>query len=133
MKKRSKFKMTGVATVFVGVGASFGILIILTLLGAALISSLADPLSSIKTASLVLFLISGAVSGFVVAKFKSEGGILLSALSSLIFSLMLIAVSLICNKGSVGGGILMNALCYFLIAALFAFFGRKRERRSRRR
>ena len=80
---------------------------------------------------LVALLITGAVSGFVISKIKGEGGVLTGVLSSLFFVLTLLIAALIITGGNVSAKCPLNYICYMGIASLFAFFGKKKNKRRR--
>lgn len=134
MKKHrgAKKTMTLSRTLLLGVGISFAVLLIFSLIFSGLIMTTTSPVSSIKTVSLVTLLVSGAVSGFIVSKIKGDGGVFASLFSALIFIGVILALSLILTKGNVGGIVFMNCLCYLLISAFSSFFAKKRVRRHRR-
>ena len=119
-------------TLLFGVGISFTVLLIFTLVFSGLIMATTNPVGNVKTVSLAVLLVSGAVSGFTVSKMKGDRGIFASFVSALIFVVIIIALSLILTKGKVGAVVFMNCLCYLLVSAFSSFFGRKRARRHRR-
>ena len=131
MKKR-RFKKSGS-----GGGLLFGALFSLSSLILSLaifsfiLSMLENPITFVGVSSLAALLVSGALSGFVIAKHKGEGGALTAFLSSIITSALIFATGLICSGGKIQLSVLMNILCYILISALFARLkglGKKRKR-----
>ena len=134
MKKRNNFKIqkSNVGTLLIGVAFSFGVLIVTSLIFSFILIGLKNPTGSIKTASLAVFLITAAIAGFSVSKYKGNGGALLSILTSAAFIFILLAVTLISSKGKVGGGIFMNYICYIMISAFTAFLAGKRKKRRKR-
>ena len=117
---------------FFGVIFSFAILFITSLLLCGVIMNTSNPTGSVKTVSLISLLVSGGVSGLVIAKRKGDGGVVTVLISSLIFIGLLLAVSLISSKGKVSGAVFMNGLCYMMISVFFSFFAKRRERHRRR-
>ena len=115
-----------------GVGISLAVLLVFALIASAIIMTASNPTGSVKAASLVTLLVSGAVSGFLISKKRGEGGAFASLLSSIIFIAVILAASLIMSKGQVGGIIFMNCLCYFLISFFFSLLAKKRYRHRRR-
>ena len=83
--------------------------------------------------SLASLLLTAALMGFIISKLKGDGGMLISVLSSLLFCLILLTVGLIGTGGKLPLFIPINYLCYMGVAALFAFLGKKREKRGRHR
>lgn len=126
----AKKSFTGV--LLFGVAFSFVLLFIISLILSGLIMTTSNPTGSVKTVSLAALLLSGAVSGFVIAKIKGDGGFIATLCSSLVFIGIILAVSLICSHGQVSGVIFMNGLCYTMISVFFSFLAKKRQRRHRR-
>ena len=85
-----------------------------------LLSLFENPIAKISLFALLAFLVSGAVSAFINAKRKVEGGTLFSLLSSLIASTLFFSVGLIVSRGKIELSLLMNVLCYILISFVFA-------------
>lgn len=134
MKKRkgSKFQKTNAGTLILGVAFSFAMLMLTSLIFSFALIGFKNPTGSIGTASLAVFLITAAIAGFTVSKYKGDGGIAISALTSLAFVLILMAAALISAKGKISGALFMNYLCYMLISSFTAFLGRKRPKRRKR-
>ena len=131
-RTRTKTKLSPIAAILIGSLLSIISLIVCALIGSAILIMLEDPTGNIGISALVIFLISGAICGFSISKSKGEGGILTSVLSSGIAMLILILISLIALGGKAPGRVFMNALCYILVSTLFAYLGRKREKKKRR-
>lgn len=136
MKKRraSRFNTDGKNIIIFGVLLSFAVLMLTLLAASAVLSliTLKAPTRNVNTALLAALVISAAISGFTVARRKGEGGTAASVFSSLIFSVLMLAVALISTKGNVGGSVFMNCLCYTLTAVFGAFAAKKRAHRRRR-
>ncbi len=133
MKKHrgTKKQRTGLALMLYELLFSGGVLIVLSMLAAFILSSLKNPTANLKLFSLAVLLISAVISGYSIS--KHNGNALSSIAVSAAFVGIMFIVSLIFAKGNVGGGVFMNYLCYMLVAAFFAFIGRKREKRRHRR
>lgn len=134
MKKRNnfKFRKSNVGTLLLGVAFSFGVLIVTSLIFSFILIGFKNPTGSIRTASLAVFLITAAIAGFSVSRYKGNGGALLSMLASAAFIFILLGATLICSKGKVSGGILMNYVCYIMISSFTAFLAGKRKKRHKR-
>ena len=135
MKKR--FKISGelslLPSLALGVAISTAALLVSALILSGILLVLKNPTAAIKPASLIIFLLCGAVSGFLTAKIKGKGGVAVSVISAFIFVVIMLLVALIVCRGKISGAALMNALCFMLTAALFAYFGRERKKNFRRR
>ena len=116
-----------------GLLISVGVLVITSLVMSALAYSSPDPTGKIGIYSLVSLILSAAISGFMVSRFFSDGGIGIALLTSFSVVLILMLFGVIIGGGRLGGGAFMNYLSYFGVALLFTIFGKKRERRHRRR
>ena len=94
-----------------------------------LLSFFEDPITLVSPSALLSFLISGAVSAFVNAKRKGEGGTLSATLSSLLASLLFSAVGLVISRGKIELSLLMNVLCYILVSFVFARLAASKKRK----
>lgn len=105
------------------------------LLGSLILFNGQNPTSLVGTASLLSFIIGGAISGFCVSRALGRHGFSLSAASALIFTLILLIISAVLSNGKVSPRALMNYLCYLPTAMLFAFIATRRKvsRKKRRR
>ena len=128
----SKAERTLPGVLLFGVIFSFAVLFVISLLLCGVIMNTSNPTGSIKTASLISLLLSGGISGLVIAKRRGDGGVVTALVSSLIFIGVLLSVALIFSKGKVNGVIFMNSLCYMMISVFFSFFAKKRQRHRRR-
>ena len=129
---RRKASLSLPYSVFLSVLFSVFSFILCALIGSAVLMTTENPTGKIKIASLIIFLASGAISGFSVSALRKNGGILCAILSAGITSILIIGTGLIIGGGSTGGALFMNALCYMLVCAFFAFLGRKRPTKRRR-
>ena len=135
MKKyrNSNTKKSPLAVFIFGILFSVATLTTLSFISSFILMSTKNPLLSIKMASLVTLLAAGAISGFVIAKYKGNLSFGISIAASATVAILMLAISLISAKGNVSGGIFMNYLCYVLVSAFFSFVGRKRSVRRHRR
>ena len=132
-KHRSPKTQRTTLSVFVfGILFSFLTLVILSFISSFILISVKNPLSSIKLTSLLVLLAAGAISGIAITKYKGDFNLVISIAASVSVAAVMLAVALISSRGSVGGGIFMNYLCYVLTYAFFSFVGRKRRVRRRR-
>ncbi len=132
-KHRSKStEKTPLAVFIFGILFSFATLVILSFISSLILLSTKNPILSIKATSLAVLLIAGAISGFAITKYKGNLNFGISVAASVSVAVLMLAISLIFAKGNVGGGIFMNYLCYVLVAAFFAFVGRRKAKRHHR-
>lgn len=124
-----------------GFGASdvlFGFLIsFLAMLATSLIASIilymqADPTPLIDVASLIVLLVTAAVSGYIISKRTSEQKMLTVVLSSLLLCFLLFVIGMIITAGGVTNRVYLNYLCYIGVAILFAWLGGRAPARRRR-
>ena len=134
MKKRknTKSKNTPLGNLLLGIAFSFGVMIVLSLDSSFLLVGFKNPTANVRVASLAVFLITAAVSGFFVSKRCGKGGIAISALTALAFIALLFAVALIMSKGKISGVLFMNYLCYMMISSFTALLGAKKRNRHKR-
>lgn len=107
---------------------SVSLIILLSLISAAIVGSLDDPTESVGIFSLGSMLVSAAISGILSTRIKGEGGLRFATLVALSVVLIMLLINVIISSGRVSGGAFMNYGCYLGVAALSAFLGRKRER-----
>ncbi len=132
MKKHRQVSKRSVRrTVLFGVIFSSVMLIVASLCASLILGGSKDAIGSISIAALICFMVSAAISGFAIAKYKGEGGFTASLIASVIFSAAVIAIALIAGDGGIKGAVPMNCLCYVLVAAFTAYLGARRKRRRR--
>lgn len=131
MKKKKWGKDIGpVKSMFLGFLFALLSFVLLSLVFSVFIYSSANPTKNLEFISLIILLLSGAVSSLVITRFKAENGSLNAILSCLLFSVFDIFLSLILSGGKVRAVCLLNLICYMSIATLFAFIGKKRNKRK---
>jgi putative membrane protein (TIGR04086 family) len=129
--KSQRRERSGAKAILFGTLMSLGLLFAVSAAASFVLLKLEDPISFLGAGSLASLLISGAISAFITAKYKGEGGFLSSLFSSLIFSLVIFSAALIIGKGKLGIGLLMNILCYLLISVLSAKLATRKAKRRR--
>ena len=133
MKKHKRRGVSGgIGSLVLGILYSFAFIIALALLAAIFLAGAKSPLKNLGAVSLGVFLIGALLSGFVNSKRGGEGGFLYSLITALVFTLALLAISLIASDGRLSGMHFMNCACYLPAAALAAFLGKKNPKRHRR-
>lgn len=131
--KRQKILDNGLYFFLISIGTSIASLLLCAFSMAMISYSGNDPAKSIGIFSLVTLVLSAVISGVVITRMKGEGGAKFAGLSSLSLVLILFFVALIIEKGSVPLSAFMNYSCYVGISVIAAIFGKKREKRRRRR
>ena len=133
MKNRrfSSKKKTNLKTVIFGVILNAAAFAIFALFLAFILSGTKNPLGLAGYTSLALLVTCGAVGGFFTSKYKGENGTLPSAISAVIFALIIIFSGLIMS-GSTSGVTIVNTIFYVISAILFAYLAARRKRRKRR-
>lgn len=112
---------------------SGGVILLLSVIGALVASGLDDPTGSLGLISLAVMLISAVISGVFSARIKGEGALGFSALVAMAVVLVMLLINLILCAGEVSLSAFMNYACFFGVAVMSAFVGRKRERHIRHR
>ena len=130
-RNKKKGRLSSLSSLLVGTGASGGVLLALSFIGALIAYSRNRPSSIVGILSIAVMILTGAICGFGISKLRGEGGILISLLASLLLSLILLMIGLIASGGSISLGTVINYLCYIATSVLFAFFGKRRKHKRR--
>ena len=120
-------------TVLVGTSLSAISFLVISLFLSFIISFTKDPLSAVGIAAIASLSLSGAISSFFTVKYKGNGGFLCSIMCAGICVLLILCVSLICNKGALGLSGLMNCITYLAVSLLFSYLGTKTGKNPTRR
>ena len=133
MKKRTRGSVgsSPLLTILIRVAFVFASVAILSLIGAAVLSALNDPVKGVGIASLAALVVGGGLSGYINS--RGKGNISSSVIVTVISAAIMLAVSLVLNGGGIKGGALMNLLCYALVSLFFAYIGGRRCSRARKR
>ena len=91
-----------------------------------------DPTYKSELWSFGAMLISGAVAGFINAKLRGDGGVLIATLSALVLILILFIVGVI-FVGLPSLASITNYVIYVAVSALAAFFASQKPKKRRRR
>lgn len=126
-KERGRF-----AEILISLLRSVLVFLAMSVIGALIVYFQTDPLGAADIASLVVLLLSGAVSGFLNARMTREGKLAVVGLSSLAFCLGLLLIGLIATGGGATLRVFLNYLCYIGVSLLFGWLG-SREISKRRR
>ena len=130
--RKSGAQRTNASALVFGIIFTTVVFIFTALIGAAIAGSLENPTGNIGTVALVCFMLTAALSGVTISKYKGEGGIFPSVLSSLFFTLVLLIIGLIMTKGHLPIIAIINLCLFILITVIFAYLGRKRATRRKR-
>ena len=131
-RRRSKQRAPHTVIIF-GIIFSFAILKILSFISSFILANTQNPILSIKITSLVIILLTAAISGFAIAKYKGDLNFGISIFTSLAVTVIMLAISLISAKGNVGGATVMNYVCYALVSLFFSFIGNRKAKTHHRR
>ena len=121
----------GAHAVVFGVIASAILLILISLLASLILLLTSDPLSCIGAAALSALVLTGAVAAYLTVKFKGEAALIPTVISSLVFSAMIIVISLLCSGVSGIGASLMNAVCYLMPSLLICVLTTHKRREKK--
>lgn len=89
-----------------------------------------DPMSLVKPLSVTAIILSAALSSFISARKFGSGA---AAISSLVFTLIMLTVGIISSSGMVSLGAFINYLCYVGTALLFIYLASRKPKRRRHR
>ena len=132
MKKHSRRELPLTSKLLIGTAVSVSSIALVSLLFTLISSFTKDPTSLSGILSLVSLLVAGTVSGFTNAKATTGGGVVIAALSSLLSSVLMLAIGFIIAKGSLPLGIFLNYLAYIGISTSFAALATKLGDKNRR-
>ncbi len=128
--KKHKFgakERKGVHAVIFGIGISAASFLVLTLLASAILMLVNDPLGTVGGASLAVLVLSSVLTAFLTVKFKGDGALIPTLISSLAVSALIIVISIIAGGGEAAGSAVMNAVSYLLPAALVTFLATRKK------
>ena len=109
------------------------IIIVLSLISAAVLSSMADPTKYLGIFSLAAMLISALIAGICCARISKVGDMKFASLVALAVVLIMLLINVIATAGGVSGGAFMNYGCYFGVYILAAAIGRHRGHHTKHR
>ena len=133
MKRKSKLKeMSAPIRIALGVLIMALAMHIFSFIGAVIVNSTDNPLEYVNAGALAALLISGVISAFIVSRLLSGDNSVITLLSSVIFSIILIAIALVASGGGATLRALLSSACYVAISLLTSRLARKRSGRSRR-
>ena len=131
--KGAKAPKSSAAMIFSSVALSLASLIVTALLFGGILMTFKNPVGYLKIASLAVFMVCAAASGFINSRRNGPRGTLISVFSSLIFILILFSSSLVMTRGHIPGVLFMNYACYILVSLFFSFMAHGRRRSRGRR
>lgn len=134
IKGKRLFKEGNTAISFLICFAFSALVIILLSLIFALVANMSeDPTGRLGIFSLAAMIISAAAGGVFSARFCKESQLGFATLVALAIVLVMLLFCVILNAGKISGAAFMNYACYIGVAALSAFFGRRKEGHRRHR
>lgn len=92
-----------------------------------------DPMGASGLYSLLGIVLAGALGGFVVCKMHGEGGVRHSTVCAAITSILLLLCGIIGAGGIPKASAFINYISFLGTALVFAFIGRKKEKKHKRR
>ena len=131
MKKYKKKEFGLTVLMLFGAGFALAVTVAATLVLAIVSSLTSDPTALCGAFSLLALILAGAISGFVTSKANGEGGVLISALSSVITAAVILIVGLIWKRGAVNLGVILNVLSFIGVSVLSALLSKKFARKPR--
>lgn len=113
----------------------FSVLMILltSLIFAAIANSSNDPTKNLGIFSFAALLISAFAGGLFSAKVSKKDGVGYSLLVAMSVTLLMLLICIVAEKGKLSGGAFMNYGCYIGVFALSSLLGKSSGKRRRRR
>ena len=120
-----------ITVMLLGVLASAILTALLSFIFSFIALSMANPDGAVGIFSIAALIITAAITGFTLSRVKGEGGVLLSTLSALLFTLILLLIGLIASGGALPLGCIINYVCFIAVSAISSLLGRRRGRTRR--
>ena len=132
MKRRfSHGSRTKGKAIILGVAASLISVLLFSFIFAVISYSTENPSSSVGIFAILTLVLSGALMGAFVSRYKGDGGIGCAVISALAVALVIIIVRTIVG-GSVSIPLFINCACYIAATALCSFLSRPKGKRRHR-
>ena len=109
---------------------SIGIFLAASLIAAILASFFYKSSQDLGPFAFGALTISALCSGFINS---GRGGFKQAALAALLVTLLMLMCGIVSTGGAIGGGAILNYICFFVLSAAGAYVRTKRVRRRRRR
>ena len=106
------------------------ILVSFSFVAALILKSRESSFSDIRIYSLVVLVVSAAVSGFFNSKREGAGA---SMLTAVLFSLVMLLAGAVFSAGKITEEVLMNYGCFILVSLVGAYLGGRKKQVKRRR
>ena len=132
MKHRNEnFKIGKIGQIALTTLYSLAVMLVLTLILSALSLLGKNPLSTLGVMTIVIIAGSGAICGVSLSWVFKKDGMQMTALSSLLLSLIILAVGLILGGGKISLKLPLNILIYVLCSIISAYLARPRGKKRR--
>ena len=132
MKHRNgNLKIGKIGQIALGTLYSLTVMLVLTLAASALSLFGKNPISALGIMTIVTIAASGVITGVSLSRVFKESGTQMTALSSLLLSLIILAVGLILGGGKTSLKLPLNVIIYLLCSIISAYLARPREKRRR--
>lgn len=132
MKHRNgNLKIGKIGQIALGTLYSLTVMLVLTLAASALSLFGKNPISALGIMTIVTIAASGVITGVSLSRVFKESGTQMTALSSLLLSLIILAVGLILGGGKISLKLPLNVIIYLLSSIISAYLARPREKRRR--
>lgn len=130
LRRKSK---TNTSVFIFGILFSTAIFFLLALAASFVLNKVKNPLGASGIASIIILLMSGAISGFAISKYSGKKSVLPSVFCAVIFALLLLCTGLIISGGKIATVTVINLLIYILFSLIFALLASKEKKRRIKR
>ena len=130
LRRKSK---TNTSVFIFGMLFSIAVFFLLALIAAFILSKVKNPLGAAAIASIIILILSGAISGFAISKYSGRKTVLPSFFCAVIFALILFSAGLIISDGKIATVTVINLLVYILFSFIFALLASKEKKRRIKR
>ena len=135
MKAGYKHKKSRGPLAQIGIGTAISIILYLlfSLISAAVIGGLGDPLGAVGIASMISFFPPALISGFLISRLFGDGGTLTAGASAFIFVMLAFLCCVVLNHGKIPLTSIVSYIAYFILAVVGGALGKSRARYRRAR
>ena len=109
-----------------GVLANIILCLLFALIAAAVLEKIKDPLGGLGIASMLTFFPTAVISGFMIPKFKGDGGTFIAFSAALTFVLLLFICSAITTRGNIPISTILSYLAYVVLEVIGSMLGKRR-------
>ena len=117
------------ASLGLGLGVCICLYLLFSLIGAAVLGGIDNPLGGMGIASMLSFFPPAFFSGILISKFKGDGGVITAAVSALVFVLVLFLCCVVVTHAKIPFSSLISYIAYVVLTVIGGLLGKSRAKR----